>query len=74
MQAVQQPHFLDFLSPSLIHCSPKLTFIEFMYLFYSVPCSRISVNSVNIAIEWGTPLAHTTVEAEKNENSTPCPI
>ena len=65
MQAVQQPHFWDFLSPSLIHCSPKFTFIEFCIYFTVSPALLISVNSVHIAIEWGTPLAHATVEQRR---------
>ena len=52
----------------------SLLLLNLCIYFTLSPALVISVNSVNIAIEWGTPLAHTTVEAEKNENSTPCPI
>ena len=65
MQAVQQPHFWDFLSPSLIHCSPKLTFIEFMYLFYCVPCSLNFCKFCTHCYRVGTPLAHATVEQRR---------
>ena len=46
MQAVQQPHFWDFLSPSLIHCSPKFTFIEFCIYF----CGQESLRRNGVAI------------------------
>ena len=60
--------------PASFIARQSLLLLNLCIYFTVSPALLISINSVHIAIEWGTALAHFTAEAEKNENSTPCPI